>query len=240
MMPAKALLTAAVWWVVLIRLGGDPESIALASVIAALGGALAGGAWRGLVVAILLVAGHELVRSPLAFEPLRRALTDHASIASLRSVLAPWLAPALAGFVCGWAARQAAPSGPPAPFDAIPADASGRGAPSSVWARARVAHPDAALAWLVRRRQWDAAARFAEQLGMPRSAARWWSAAQAPQEAARVAAGLGSARAGSGTRTLELGDRMERTGPASDTASKLELENVRAARPRPRDEDPDS
>ncbi len=232
----RAAFTGALWWLVLTRLGGDPRSPALASLVAGVAGALAGGAVWGSFVALCLVAGRALVLGPDAFDALRRSLGARVVVASWWSALAPWVVPVLAGLVCGAAARRATRSAGPT-LDVEVDSAATRNAGIRGWARLREAHPSVALAWLVRRGRWADAARLAEALGMVQSAVRWWKAAHAPEEAARVAERYGCSPSGSGSRHLELDQRDGPSAASVEAAPSLELENVRAARARGDDEE---
>lgn len=232
---ARATVTGALWWLVLTRLGGDPGSATLASLVAGVAGALAGGAAWGFLVAVSLVAGRALMLGPDAFEGLRRSLGASGALVSWWSALAPWVAPAFAGLVCGAAARRATrDSG--ATLDAEADLASIRSATSPGWEHLRAAHPSVVLAWLVRRKRWADAARLAEGLGMVQSAVRWWKAADAPEEAARVAERYGLSAAASSSRRLELAQRDRQPDAGGEAAPHLELENVREARRRGDDE----
>ena len=227
----KAIVWGFLAWAVLVWARGG-SSLGVVTASCWIAGAVSGRALAGVAVGLVLAALQGTLASSGLSEAVAalRSGASPSDVSTWGAVLRPLL-PAASGLIAGWLAGRAGDDREREAFEAVPVqDADVEHVP---WIERWIggAHPDWAVAWLVRRRQWASAARVAERLGMPRSAQRWWKEAGQPDEARRAAAQL-AAGSGGAPRAVELDTQAaaSRAAPPPDPAPPLELEYSRAAR----------
>lgn len=218
MIALRAFATALAWWATLTVVRGStgtPADVGLACVVA---GALGGGVLRGALLSTALVVVDAAAR-PSRWAAAAGLLHQHGGlgIGDVLEASAPFLVAVAIGILAGGVARRAS--------------ASTRGTIEPVRRLERACgggefldgRPDLALRARLLRKDWAGAARLAETLGMPRSAARWWRAAGDPERARRATDGAAAVN-------LELADPSGRHESHVEPTPKLDLENPRSAR----------